>query len=70
MKLETLESILEDLKKTPHAGLNSHFTCDLKKIGSPGRPYRECTCGLDERIEEVEKEIRKLKHTRKGKRNE
>lgn len=65
MKLEMLESILDDLKSTPHAGLNSNATCDLKKIGSPGRPYRECTCGLDERIAEVEKEIRRVKRAKK-----
>lgn len=60
MTLKMLRDILDDLQKTPHAGLNSVDTCDLKKLGSPGRPYRDCTCGLDERIAAVERQIKRM----------
>lgn len=57
MKLEILVKILRILKRAPHVGFESNFPCDLEKIGSPGRPYRDCTCGLDEIIKEVENNI-------------
>lgn len=67
MTVSTLESILLDLKKSRHAGLNSDYTCDLMKIGSPGRPYRNCTCGLDDRIAKIEEEIRRRRKKGKSK---
>lgn len=70
MKLNTLKTILNDLRKTRHAGpmtsYSSPLPCDLEKIGSPGRPYRNCTCGLDDRIAEVEDEIKKLVGGKEG----
>lgn len=40
--------------KANHRGLKPYCPCDLEKIGSPGKPYSSCTCGLAELQKELE----------------
>lgn len=54
---KTLTATLKRLEAAQH----EYPRCDLVKIGSPGKPYRSCTCGLDNEIAEVKKLIRKAR---------
>ena len=48
-----LANVLPYLEQCRHS--RQYPPCDLEKIGSPGKPYRRCTCGLDNVTESVKK---------------
>lgn len=59
MTIQQTKTALELAERAPH-----EHNCDLSKIGSPGRPYRNCTCGVDKTIAALKKHLRSLSKPR------